>query len=132
MISEDFKDLLPKEAASEPDLRPHYLWVYDPQAHKVHIAEEKGAHPAHFPTHGTMVTHVTHPDRLDGYAWAIGGGWRITDNHNHKIEDPYILKQILSALRQEQPPAPLPHVLPHGDPAKHLRHPEQSSDHPLS
>lgn len=118
VIADDLKELLPsREAAHEVDQRPtEYLWVYDPQEAKVHVEEGKSKHPAHFPTHETMATHVTHPDRLQGYAYSIVGGWRITDQDHHRVEDPFVLKSVLAALRQEHPPAPLPSIRYHGDP----------------
>lgn len=118
-IAPDFKELLPKTAKGEPDERPRmYLWVYDPQEAKVHLETSHGKPPAEFPTHKEMAKHVTHPDRLQGYAFSITGGWRISDEDFHKVEDPFILKRVLAALRQEHPPAPLPSIRYHGDPAR--------------
>lgn len=116
-IAEDFKELLPKQAAEPKDERDDFLWVYDPQEAKVHIEREKAGHPAEFPTHGEMAKHVTHPDRLQGFAFAIVGGWRICDEEYHRIEDPFILKTVLAALRHEAPSHPLPSIRYHGDPA---------------
>lgn len=120
-IASDFQGLLPPRQAahSEPDDRPlEYLWVYDPQDAKVHVEKGYGDHPADFPTHETMATHVTHPDRQRGYAFSIGGGWRITDEFNHKVEDAFILRAIRDALRGHHAVTPLPHIRHHGDPRK--------------
>lgn len=120
-IAPDLRDLLPPhQAHGEVDKRPiSYLWVYDPQEAKVHVEDGKGDHPAHYPTHATMATHVTHPDRLEGYAYSIVGGWRITDAQHHRVEDPFVLRSVLAALRKQNPAPPLPAIRYHGDPAKH-------------
>ena len=99
-LPNDFKSLLPKLADVESDLRPlEYLWVYDPEEDRIHLENGKHEHPAHFPTHGSMVTHVTHPDRQEGYAYSIVDGWRITNDDHRKIDDPHMLKLIRAALR---------------------------------
>jgi hypothetical protein len=116
-LPEDFQRLLPKQAApEEPDDRDDYLWVFDPETTEVHIEAEKPDHPAHYPTHGEMAKHVTHPDRVQGYVWAIKGGWRITDEFNKKIDDPFLLKRIREALRSQHPAPALPHIRYHGQP----------------
>lgn len=119
-LPEDFKRLLPKQAAPHKEDRPiGYLWVYDPDTTEVHLQDEKGDHPAHYPTHAEMAQHVTHDDRQQGYAWSIDGGWRIEDEFSKKITDPFLLKRIHEALRGEHPAPPLPHVRYHGDPNQH-------------
>lgn len=116
-IAPDLKSLLPKQAEVKPDPRPiEFLWVYDPQEAEVHLEVGKGHHPAHFPTHHLMAKHVTHPDRQEGYAYSIMGGWRITTDDHKKLEDPFILKKVRAALRQEHPPKALPHIRYHGSP----------------
>lgn len=116
-IPENFKDLLPPHevAHGKPDDRDDYLWVYDPQEAVVHV-KPFGDHG--YPIHDEMHPEITHPDRYQGYAYAIGGGWRIEDEDGHKVEDPYTLKKILSALKGEHP-VELPHIRQHGDPAPH-------------
>jgi hypothetical protein len=117
-IAPDLTELLPlREAASEPDDRPvYYLWTFDPVDGKIHIDHNEGR-PAHaHVTHATLAPHVTHPERVHGYAYSIKGGWRITDADHKKVDDPFVIKRVLAALKQEHPPAPLPHVRYHGSP----------------
>lgn len=118
-VPEDFKSLLPKQATPEKDDRDDYLWVYDPETTHVHLEKEKGDHPAHFPLHEEMATHVTHPERQQGYAWAIKGGWRIEDEFSKRVEDPFLLKRIREALRGKHSAPPLPHIRYHGNPNQH-------------
>jgi hypothetical protein len=118
-VAADFKALLPKVAEAEPDDRPHeYLWVYDPQEDKIHLEQGHTDHPAHFPVHREMATQVTHPERQEGYAYSIVGGWRITDDMHKKIEDPHMLKLIRASLRGEHPAPALPNIRYHGDPSR--------------
>ena len=121
-IAEDLKELLPHLSA-EHDKDEEFLWVYEPpteqgQEGKIHLANARTDHPADFPTHEDVAPEVTHPDRMEGYAYSIQGGWRITDAEHHKVEDPYLKRLILSALRGESPPPPLPHIRQHGDPLR--------------
>lgn len=133
-IAADLKELLPTRQASshEPDKRPlDYLWVYDPEGSgTIHLETYQGRHPAHYPTHRTMAPRVTHPERMQGYAWSILGadqrptGWRIIDEDGKSV-DPYIRQRILSALAQRHTGIPhshshehLPHPRYHGDPAR--------------
>lgn len=125
-IAEDFKSLLPHlaghEGESDPDLE--FLWVYEPPEHqgehgKIHLVNRETDHPAHIPHLQDIATHVHHPDRRQGYAYSIQGGWRITDDDHKSIkDDPYLEHLILKALRGEVPPPPLPHVRYHGDPGE--------------
>lgn len=126
-IADDFKQLIPHISAEEQGDR-EYLWVYEPPEHegkegKIHLANARTEHPADFPTHEDIATHVHHPDRRDGYAYEIKGGWRLTDSHHKSIrDDPYLEKLILAALRQEDPPQPLPRIRYHGDPGDSEEH----------
>ncbi len=108
----------PKQPESAPrkDPRPLcYLWSVDPDTGEVVLEDEEGDGKANYPTHDTMAEHITHPERVDGYAIAIEGGWRIfTDDVEEP--DPYILEHIRRALARLHPPPPLPHVVPHRDP----------------
>ena len=114
-LPEDFKNLLPPKEAK--DKRPHmYLWVFDPETNHVHVEDGKSDHPANFPLHGTMAEHVTHPDRVDGYAFAIKNGWRIVDDELGEV-DGYIKERVKKALQGEHPAPPLPSIRYHGDPS---------------
>lgn len=121
-LAEDFRRLLPRQAAphDKPDHRPaYYLWTFDPTDGKIHIDHNEGRHPAEILTHETLAPEVTHPDRVHGYAYSIVDGWRITNEEGKKIDDPFIVKRVLAALRDEHPPAPLPAIRYHGDPDAH-------------
>jgi hypothetical protein len=114
-LPEDFVALLPAKVAK--DKRPlQYLWVYDPETDRVHIEDAHNEHPAHFPLHDEMAEHVTHPERIDGYAISIKNGWRIVNDHMKEV-DGFIKEQVLAAIRGDHPTPPLPSIRYHGDPA---------------
>lgn len=112
-ISEDFKSLLPPREAETDEVwkGPVYvLWVFDPMEDTVHIDHNKGRHRALTVTHSDMNPEIVHPGRLNGFAYRIKGGWRITTDEHKALDDPHIDKQVLKALRKEFPPKPLPNV----------------------
>lgn len=114
MIPEDFRSLLPKVADSEDDNRPTYfLWSFDPDTGKAHLHHNEDEPLSHAKTHREMAPHIHHPERIDGYAYSIKGGWRITTNDHKEVKDRYIVKRVLDALRGEHPEPPLPHLSYH-------------------
>ena len=113
-IAPDLAELLPKH---DKDDRPfYYLWTFDPTDSKVYVGHNENRHPADALSYEDLAPHVTHPDRVHGFAYAIKGGWRIVDENDNKIPDPYIERRVLAALNKEHPPAPLPHIRYHGAP----------------
>jgi hypothetical protein len=114
-IAPDLKSLLPKQAApQEEDDRPvYYLWVFDPDTAKVLIEHNEDKHPADHVTHQDIGAHIHHPDKIQGYAYSIKDGWRITNDSHDEVKDPFVVKRVLSALRGEHPEAPLPHLRYH-------------------
>lgn len=111
-IPEDFKSLLPPhEAAVEEDDRPIYvLWTFDPVTTKVHMDHNEDRHPAHALTHSTLAPEVTHPDTVHGFAYSIQGGWRITNDEDKEVKDPYVVRKVVDKLHKDYPVAPQPHI----------------------
>ena len=97
-IPDDFRSLLPKVAA-EADGEPfYYLWVFDPHTGEVTIEHNEGRHPAEHIDHTELAQRVPHPDRIHGYAYRIGAGWRITTWEHRPVEDAYIHNQVAKEL----------------------------------
>lgn len=115
MIAPDFKELLPKQASpKEEDDRPIYhLFVFDPESGKVKLDDNENASYADQVTHKDLAQDVHHPDKVQGYAYSIEGGWRITNDEHNEIKDPFIIKRVLQKLRGEYPEATLPHISYH-------------------
>lgn len=110
-VPADFGGLLPKVAK---DKRPFsYLWVFDPDTSHVHLEKQRSDHPADSPVHREMAKHVTHPDRVHGWAIAIHDGWRIFDDDMQE-PDPYVKDKVEKALKGEHPALPLPSIRYHG------------------
>ena len=98
----------PRAAATKPDDRPPYfLWVFDPTDGDVRVTHNQGRPPANALTHLTMAPDVVHPERLQGYAYPIKDGWRLTNDEHKKLEDPFVIRVVLKALnRQYTKPLP--------------------------
>ncbi len=101
-IPEDFKALLPKMAA-EPDEGPVYhLWIFDPHEDKVHVEHNQNRKPADHVDHADLSRRVPHPDRVQGYAYRIRGGWRVTTWDHRSVDDAHVLELIRAALNKEK------------------------------
>lgn len=100
-VPEDFKALLPKLAA-DPDPGPvYYLWVFDPQNDEVHIEHNQDRKPADHVDHADLSRRVPHPDREQGYAYCIRGGWRVTTWEHRSVDDPHVLELVRKKLNEE-------------------------------
>jgi hypothetical protein len=88
---------------TEHDVRPiYYLWVYNPMDASVTITHNEDRPNALAATHDEILPELDHPGRLNGFAYAIKGGYRITDEHSKAIEDPFIIRQVSKALKKEE------------------------------
>jgi hypothetical protein len=109
-IPKDFQDLLPDKAHEEPYTGPIYwAWSFNPQTAKVTLIHNDDTHPSKHRTHADIDLENTDPGRVNGYAYKIRGGYRIT-NDEHKPVDPFISKRVLTLLRGHEPKDPLPHI----------------------
>ena len=64
-----------------PEERSIYRrWGYDPYDDTVYINDRKDLDQS-------------------GYAYRIDGGWRLTDEEHDAVNDPYIIKKVMEALR---------------------------------
>ena len=99
-IPEDFKSLLPetKIAARPPGEPVYYLWVFDPQEDQVIIEHNEERHPAEHIDHSDLEKRVLHPEKVQGYAYPIEGGYRVTDTKHHAVEDKHIVDLVRRTL----------------------------------
>lgn len=103
MIPKSFTELLPKVAHGDEDLDPlYYLWVYDPDEDKAHVVHNEGRHRADYIDHEELGRKVVHPERVHGYAYPIGGGFRITDWDHRPVDDPHIAEVVRRVLKGER------------------------------
>ena len=63
--------------------RIYHRWGYDPHDDSIYINDR---------------------DDLDnnGYAYRIQGGWRLTDQDHDAVDDPYIVRKVMEALRGDE------------------------------
>lgn len=106
---EAFKRLI--GADDQPDEHwdgPVYvLWVFDPMTDQVIIDHNKGRNRALTKTHADIAPEVIHPSRLNGYAYRIRGGWRLTSDDHKEVSDPHVVRRVDQALKKKFPPKPL-------------------------
>jgi len=60
--------------------RVYRHWEYDPYVDEAYIDSD-------------------HNSDQKGYAYRINGGWRFTDVDHNAVEDPYIVRKVMDALR---------------------------------
>lgn len=100
--SSDFLSLLPQHRVARETGPIYYLWVFDPQSDTIRIEHNEGRHPADRITHEDLARDVPHPERVHGYAYRIGGGWRITTWEHRAVEDPHVKTLVRDALNGER------------------------------
>lgn len=98
-IPEDFIALLPKTGASSESGPIYWLWVHDPFNDEVTLEHNEDRHPAEHLDHSHLAERVPHPDRVHGFAYRIGNGWRITDNEHRPVSDPHVFRLVEKALK---------------------------------
>jgi len=103
LIPDDFQTLLPKQAETHKYDGPLYwLFCYNPMDASVTITHNEDRPRAEAVTHEDIAPEVVHPGRINGFAYKIQGGFRITDDRSRKIEDPFITSQVTKALKKEE------------------------------
>jgi hypothetical protein len=98
-IPDDFLQLLPGGDGYHGPL--YVLWVFDPVTARVTLESNDGKHPADHISHPDLAGRegIFHPSRVEGYAYHIQNGWRITDSEHRPVEDPFIINEVLKSLR---------------------------------
>jgi hypothetical protein len=91
-------------------VRPlYYRFVLKPSDGSVVLSHNDETDPAHVRYHGDLANEIREQG-VHGFAYRIGKGWRLTDYEHKPIDDPFVRRQVLGALRQEEGP-----TLPHSD-----------------
>lgn len=76
----------------------YYRWAFDPQSGTVNLGHNEEGEPSEVQYHSDLATH---PDMMHGYAYRIGGGWRLTDWEHKPVADPYVFASIMRGLRNK-------------------------------
>jgi hypothetical protein len=77
----------------------YYRWVFSPASGEVTLAHNLDDDPK---LHGDLAREQNEPGLVHGYAYRIGGGWRLTDWEHRPVEDPYVVAQVMRKLRDEE------------------------------
>lgn len=96
----EFLELLPKQSINVPEGPVYWLWVFDPQTGRVTIDHNEDRSRADAITHAELSGHVTHPNKVCGYAYKIQNGFRITDIDHRPVEDPFITNNVIAAIKE--------------------------------
>jgi hypothetical protein len=80
------------------NLPTYYRWVFKPEDASVELSHNGEDHPAWVRYH----TDLKDGDSHHGYAYRIGGGWRLTDWEHKPLDDPYVVSSVLRKLRSEE------------------------------
>lgn len=72
----------------------YYRFVYSPRTDKVSLSHNREGHPARVRTHGDLAREVDDSNAIHGYAFRIGGGWRIVGYDHKPLTDPYVKRKV--------------------------------------
>lgn len=97
----EFLDLLPKYSVDVGDGPLYWLWAFDPMTGEVTVDHNEDKARADAVTHTNLAEHITHPNKVMGYAYKIQGGFRITDSDHRPVDDPYIINNIIKAIKEK-------------------------------
>lgn len=81
---------------AKPSQPSYYRWAFDPEDGNVELSHNYEDHPTKVRLHKDFGPHLTER----GYAYRIDGGWRVTDLKHGALSDPFIVSQVLRALKQ--------------------------------
>lgn len=98
-VPEDIREFF-KISEVEADAPFYYLWVYDPTSGEVIVTHNHEVDEIDTHTHEDLAALVPHPNRIHGYAYRIGGGFRITDWEHKPVADPFVKRQVVKSLSQ--------------------------------
>lgn len=80
----------------------YYRWTYSPKDDKVHIRHNEMGHPVDIQTHSDIEDWLGEKGLIHGFAYKIKGGWRLTNDEHRAVDDPFISKQVIKALRDDK------------------------------
>lgn len=99
---EILRPMQPVFSGTKPDEPLYYSWVFDPVEGVAHISDDHKRERRHKQHHRELDEKVGHhPDRVNGYAYRIRFGWRVTDINHHPI-DGFVRKAVSKAIREKE------------------------------
>lgn len=85
----------------------YYRFAFAPSDARVILSDNTEDSPRY---HSDLARELNEPGTYHGYAYRIGRGWRITDWDHKTINDPFVIAQVVRAIRRKEGP-----TLPHAD-----------------
>lgn len=76
------------------------LWAFSPRSGRVHLYNEADHHPAEVPTHDSIARDLGEVGLSHGFAYGIPGGFRVLDYNHGPVEDPFVRRHVVDALRK--------------------------------
>lgn len=78
----------------------YYRWVYSPSTGDVTLAHNHEGHPANIRFHDELNEDRPEADQINGYAYKLDGGWKLTDEEHKPVRDPHMLKVITEEIEK--------------------------------
>lgn len=78
----------------------YYRWVFTPSG--VELSHNDDEHPANLQFHQDLGSEVNEQSMVHGYVYRIHNGWRLTDWEHRPLTDPYVVKQVVDAINNEE------------------------------
>lgn len=82
----------------------YYRWTFSPDTGEVEVGHNDEDHPALVRYHNQLADKIDRAHVVNGYAYRISDGWRLSDDEHRPLEDPYVVSQVLRALNQGDRP----------------------------
>jgi len=79
----------------------YYRWVFSPSDSQVRLSHNQEGHPAHIRTHKDLANEANEHGCVHGYAFKVGGGYRILDYAHKTLVDPYIRGHVKKAVEDD-------------------------------
>ena len=86
----------------------YYRFVLRPSDGEVELAHNWESPADVVRYHSDLAAEQNEDGLYNGFAYRIKGGWRLTDWEHRPIDDPFVVAQVMRAIR-EQEGAHLPH-----------------------
>lgn len=76
----------------------YYKWVFSPTTGDVSLISNEEGHPLDIMTHRELEAGRPEPDLIRGYAIKHPKGYKIMDEDDKEIDDPFTLTKIRKAI----------------------------------
>lgn len=76
-------------------------WVFSPGTGSVELADNDGD-PIDVRYHTDIARELNEPNLVHGYAYRIGGGWRLLDWDSKPVTDPFVIASVMRQLKASE------------------------------